>query len=138
MKALSIRQPWAWLIVNGYKPVENRTWRTRFVGRVFVQSGKTMTKADYEACRIFIDGFTNIELPGFDYLRPECGGIVGETRVFGCVEELDSPWFTGPFGFLLRDSRPLPFTPCRGALGFYSPEPLGDLGATSSFILHPS
>ncbi len=26
MKALSIRQPWAWLIVNGYKDVENRTW----------------------------------------------------------------------------------------------------------------
>ena len=24
LKAISIRQPWAWLIVNGYKDVENR------------------------------------------------------------------------------------------------------------------
>jgi hypothetical protein len=24
MRTLSIRQPWAWLIVNGFKPVENR------------------------------------------------------------------------------------------------------------------
>lgn len=27
MKALSVCQPWAWLIVHGYKRVENRTWR---------------------------------------------------------------------------------------------------------------
>ena len=26
-KALSIRQPWAWLIVNGIKDVENRSWK---------------------------------------------------------------------------------------------------------------
>ena len=26
MRVISIRQPWAWLIVNGYKDVENRTW----------------------------------------------------------------------------------------------------------------
>ena len=29
MKAISIRQPWAWLVVNGHKDVENRTWRTK-------------------------------------------------------------------------------------------------------------
>jgi ASCH domain-containing protein len=29
MKALSVRQPWAWLIVNGYKEVENRDWATK-------------------------------------------------------------------------------------------------------------
>lgn len=26
--ALSVQQPWAWLIVWGLKPVENRTWPT--------------------------------------------------------------------------------------------------------------
>lgn len=30
---LSIRQPWAWLIVNGYKDIENRTWPTHFRGK---------------------------------------------------------------------------------------------------------
>jgi hypothetical protein len=28
MKALSIKQPWAWLIVNGHKDIENRDWRS--------------------------------------------------------------------------------------------------------------
>ena len=31
--ALSIRQPWAWLIVNGYKDIENRDWKTHYRGR---------------------------------------------------------------------------------------------------------
>lgn len=30
MKALSFKQPWAWLICAGYKDVENRDW---FIGR---------------------------------------------------------------------------------------------------------
>jgi hypothetical protein len=34
MKIISIRQPWASLIVSGLKDVENRTWRTRYRGRV--------------------------------------------------------------------------------------------------------
>jgi len=33
MKALSILQPWAWLVVNGHKDIENRTWGTGFRGR---------------------------------------------------------------------------------------------------------
>lgn len=30
MAALSIRQPWAWLVVQGYKDIENRDWPTNF------------------------------------------------------------------------------------------------------------
>jgi hypothetical protein len=33
LKAISIRQPWAWLIVNGYKDVENRIWAANVRGR---------------------------------------------------------------------------------------------------------
>jgi hypothetical protein len=31
-KAISIRQPWAWLIVNSFKDVENRSWKTKYRG----------------------------------------------------------------------------------------------------------
>ena len=44
MKVLSIRQPWAWLIVNGYKDVENRTWaahRSMIGQRFLVHAGKS-------------------------------------------------------------------------------------------------
>jgi hypothetical protein len=29
MKVLVVRQPWAWLIVNGFKDIENRSWKTK-------------------------------------------------------------------------------------------------------------
>ena len=32
LPALSVRQPWAWLIVNGVKDIENRLWRTHHRG----------------------------------------------------------------------------------------------------------
>lgn len=54
--ALSIRQPWAWLIIHGGKDIENRTWPTRFRGRVAVHAGKGMTRDEYEAAMLFIAG----------------------------------------------------------------------------------
>jgi hypothetical protein len=32
MKVIVIRQPWAWLIVNGFKDIENRSWATGIAG----------------------------------------------------------------------------------------------------------
>jgi hypothetical protein len=118
--ALSIRQPWAWLIVNGHKDIENRTWPTRFRGRVLIHAGATMTRADYEACCLFIaDMRTSWRLPAYDVLRKECGGIVGEATVVDCVWKSASPWFVGDYGFELMGQRVLPFRPCKGALGFF-------------------
>jgi hypothetical protein len=38
--ALSIRQPWASLIVAGLKPVENRSWRVRYRGPLLIHAGQ--------------------------------------------------------------------------------------------------
>ena len=40
MKTLTVKQPWASLIVEGIKDVENRTWKTNFRGRVLIHAGK--------------------------------------------------------------------------------------------------
>lgn len=121
MKALSIRQPWAWLICNGGKDIENREWSTRFRGRFVVHAGKSMTKAEYGACVLFIASMrTEWRLPAYDILKQQCGGIVGEAEIIDCVTESSSPWFCGTFGFVLANARPLPFAPCNGALGFFN------------------
>lgn len=46
MKVLSIRQPWAWLIMTGLKDIENRTWNTDFRGRFAIHASK---KFDWDA-----------------------------------------------------------------------------------------
>lgn len=119
MMALSIRQPWAWLIVNGFKDIENRDWSTSRRGRFLVHAGKGMTKAEYEGCVDTIDyvGRRDIVLPTREVL--ERGGIVGSAVLVGCVSESESKWFFGRYGFQLEDGKPLPFVPLKGHLGFF-------------------
>lgn len=116
MKAISVRQPWAWLIVNGHKDIENRDWITRFRGQVLIHASKGMTRREYADVLVFARGM-GITLPAFDDL--ERGGIVGITTITDCVSASESPWFFGRFGFVLRDSRPLPLSPMKGQLGFF-------------------
>lgn len=117
---LSIRQPWAWLIVNGHKPVENRDWSTPFRGELLVHAGKTLTRAYYDEVATWVAPLLpeGTSLPPFEAL--ERGGIVGRVRVTDCVTRHPSPFFMGPYGFVMADPRPLPFVPVRGYLGFFN------------------
>lgn len=115
MKALSIRQPWAWLICFGGKDIENRCWGTRFRGAFLLHAAKGMTRAEYEDCADFAN------LPPYEKL--ERGGIVGVAHLVDCVTAHSSEWFNGPYGFVLAEVRALPFVACQGALGFFDVPP---------------
>lgn len=119
MKALSIRQPWAWLILNAGKDIENRTWRTNMRGRVLIHASKGMTRDEYEDADdpLWATGGLTIKLPPFEDL--ERGGIVGSVEIVDCVRQSDSPWYQGEWGFVLRNPKLLSFRPLRGALGFF-------------------
>lgn len=119
MKALSIRQPWAWLIINGGKDIENRTWPTKYRGQVLIHAAKGMTRAEYEDALdpLHASGGSVIDLPAFEDL--ERGGIVGSVEIVDCVRDSDSPWYMGAWGFVLRNPKPLTFQPLKGRLGFF-------------------
>jgi hypothetical protein len=116
--ALSIRQPWAWLILYAGKDIENRDWRTAQRGPFLIHASKGMTRDEY---RNGVDTLAEIrpdlQLPPFEDLPR--GGIVGSAVLADCVSESDSPWFFGFYGYVLRDATPLPFRPYKGALGFF-------------------
>jgi hypothetical protein len=114
VKALSIRQPYAWLIVNGIKDIENRTWATSYRGPVLIHAGKTYAKRDHK------DDFSMYHERGFPAQRESMlGGIVGVATITGCVSKSASPWWIGPYGFTLTDAQACPLVPCLGALGFF-------------------
>lgn len=124
MKALSILQPWAWLIVHGHKPVENRTWSTSFRGEFLVHAGKKWgpeQRRDY--MWVLANTDVGLDLPPMYAFENEIGflrgGVVGQARVVDCVQAMDSVWFSGPYGFVLADAKPLPFVSYRGQLGFF-------------------
>jgi hypothetical protein len=118
MKAISIRQPWAWLILHGGKDIENRTWKTNFRGRVLIHAAKGMKREEYEVSnKIALSINPRIVLPAFDELKR--GGIIGHIEIIDCLQQDGSSWFTGPYGFKLIDPLPKPFLPLKGALGFF-------------------
>ena len=118
LPTLSIRQPWAWLIVNGFKDIENRDWPTRFRGDFLVHAGKVFDDMSLKEI-INYYGLESVDPAGAELHR---GGIVGRSKIVDCVSESRSKWFHGQYGFVLRESRPLPFQPCRGRLGFFMSE----------------
>lgn len=123
MKALSIRQPWAWLIVNGWKDVENRTWWCGYRGPLLIHASKGMTRNEYADCFWYVDGLSlppPVVIPAFDDLIR--GAVVGSVVMVGCVSHSTSPWFEGPYGFELTEPKafaPQEVWPARGSLGIF-------------------
>jgi hypothetical protein len=126
MLALSIRQPWAWMIIHGGKDIENRNWSTRVRGRILVHAAKGMTRLEWAEAWSFAHGSgasPKAVEAGITFENIERGGIVGSVEIVDCIE--DSPaarrsrWFMGRCGFVLRDPQPGPFVPWRGALQFF-------------------
>jgi len=135
MFCLSIRQPWAWLLIRpdltdpkeraaarvrrAVKDIENRRWpiprSMRLPFRCAIHAGKTLSKWCYED---EVDEWPEISFPPFAGFQ--LGGIIGTVTITACVTEYDSPWFEGPFGFVLADPRPCAFVPWTGRLGFFN------------------
>jgi hypothetical protein len=105
IKALSIKQPYPHHIFHDGKDVENRDWPTRVRGWVIVHAGVSKTE-------LFM------ELP--EHAAMPRGGVVGMMRITDCVEQMDSTWFFGRYGFVIGEAFPLPLIPYKGALSFFN------------------
>ena len=117
LKAISIRQPWAWLVANGHKEIENRIWATHIRGPVLIHAGLSMS--DFTVYELdSIKKEYRVKVP----LKLHTGGIVGVAEIVDCVEKHRSKWFDGPYGWVLANARPLPFRSCLGKLKFFEPD----------------
>lgn len=105
IKSLSIKQPYPHYIFHDGKDVENRDWPTKGRGWFIVHAGVSKSELDK-------DDEHEMAMPR--------GGVVGMARIVDCVREMESRWFFGKFGFVLRDAFPLPLIACRGQLGFFN------------------
>ena len=125
--ALSIKQPWAALLVHGLKQVEIRTWKTRRRGRVLIHAGKSPDTRP--------EAWQWITTPILQEAAQLRGGIVGTAELIDCIHySTDSTfqadherhrnapeWFLpqGLYGFVFQAARPLPFLPCPGNTVFF-------------------
>lgn len=72
MKVLTIKQPWASLIVNGYKKYEFRSWRTNYRGKILIHAGMNLEK----------DMLYRFKDYNLEYIK---GAIIGEAEIVDCI-----------------------------------------------------
>jgi hypothetical protein len=118
LPALSVRQPWAWLIVSGLKDIENRPRRTHYRGPLLIHAGLSLESYNEENVA-WLNQKYGIHIPK----ELHTGGIVGIVDVVDCVANHKSEWFIkGNFGWVIANQRRLDFRPCKGALGIFRPK----------------
>ncbi len=118
MRALTVRQPWAWAIAQGYKDIENRSWKPR------LERGDVLAIHAARATPDWDDVQRVRKLIGRRGLVPEafdCGCVVAVVRYDGTVEVSRSRWFGGPVGWLLGGAKALRSpVDCNGQLGLWT------------------
>lgn len=121
MKALSFRQPWAELVLQGRKTMDLRTYNTHYRGRLAIHASQT---AEVEKC------WENELNP--DNL--DAGGIVGTIELVDVIpldeaayqEHMDAHlagrrWREGLYGWVLARPERLPeFVPARGRTNLFN------------------
>lgn len=73
MKVLTIKQPWASLIIEGYKRFEFRSWKTKYRGELLIHAGKSIDKEAYERLKGYLT-----EMP--------LGKIIGKVELTNCIK----------------------------------------------------
>lgn len=112
--ALSLRQPWADLVVNGIKDIENRSRPTRFRGRLLIHASK---KVEWERVEKY---YKLLGLASPEDYQPVVGALLGWTEIIDCVQTHRSRFFFGPYGYVLRNSQRLVVpVPWKGSLGMF-------------------
>lgn len=128
--ALSIKQPWAALLVHGLKTIEVRRWPTTKRGRILIHAGRIPDTRPV--------AWAHVPPHLADEVR-RCGGIVGAARLVGCQAYRDAEsftaeqalhlndpsWFAGPvlYGFSFVEAEVLPFRACPGWFRFFEVGP---------------
>ena len=74
MKTLTIKQPWATLIMQGYKRFEFRSWQTKYRGDLLIHAGKGIDKETMKRLVKYLPE----ELP--------YGKILGKVKLVDCIK----------------------------------------------------
>ena len=96
MKTLSVRQPWASLLVSGLKDIENRTWAPNYKGRILIHASSTKVPKNFADRTIFNvnNEIENEQMFGNfpEHEDLEYSAIIGYVTVNGDGDDSTSVW----------------------------------------------
>ena len=124
--ALSLKQPWAALLVSGRKTIEIRSWATRVRGRILIHAARVPDRRP-EAWALVDEELRTLAAFG--------GGVIGYATLTGCIiyrtlaafkadraKHLNDPeWIASVrYGFTFADPMVVPFRPLKGNVRFFT------------------
>ncbi|MEH1918274.1 ASCH domain-containing protein [Nostoc sp.] len=118
MKAISVRQPWAWGIIYSIKNIENRGWPINYRGDILIHAAKKCTKKEYEIVSIFFQRM-GVSIPELKSLRR--GQVIGVVTIVDCrFSQVASGWrMAGQYHWKLENPREITPIPYIGRLGIF-------------------
>jgi hypothetical protein len=123
MKALSVKNPWAYLIIYGGKDIENRTWEIKYRGPILIHASKTSDLYAYSylssvETRLFHPMF--LDEKKVKEIQDSNGCILGSVELCACLQNSDSRWAEkGLWHWVLKDPKPCKPIPVKGSLGIW-------------------
>lgn len=128
---LTIHGPWAWAIMAGIKPLENRTWATHYRGPLAIHAGLSEASEAEALETLTALGYAD-QIPQ-DWPRGVLLGIVDLVAVTPpdaaderTAAQASSPFAAGPVVWHLENPRRLATPlPCRGQQGLFQVDPSG-------------
>jgi predicted transcriptional regulator len=119
MKALSLKQPFAELVISGKKKIELRRWNTKFRGEFYVHASKI---PDKEAMKRFgFEGLpTGVILGKVTLIDVKKYSTKKEHTADRNLHLASSVW--GEYGFVLENPKRITPIPLKGKLGFWNYE----------------
>lgn len=129
MKALTIRQPWASLIVTGAKDIENRSWKTSYRGPLLIHAGMKFEQEGLDSILLDVRRAVDVYMsrPRQEIQLPR-GAIIGTVDLVDIVRDSASPWAEpDQFHWVLANAREMTPEPARGMLGLWEHGPRAQL-----------
>ncbi len=99
VRVLTVREPWASLIVTGQKNCENRSRYFGHRGPLLIHASASLTREYYDtACMWVVHNVvrfhgTVVTFPTFAECKANCGRIIGGCEVGSCYRTSESFWF---------------------------------------------
>jgi hypothetical protein len=91
-RVLSIKNPWAYLIVSGIKDVENRSWKTNYRGKLLIHSTQTPIKFNTYDELFTTDQIKSIKEYNINFNKLFNSAIIGESELVDCIQNSNSIW----------------------------------------------
>jgi ASCH domain len=120
LKCLSLKQPFAELVIDGRKTIETRTWNTNFRGEFLIHSSKAIDKDSAKKLNIDCHRLTTGALVGRAFLYDVKKYRNRKEYVADQSKHLSDNFSQPKYGFFLKDARKLDKPiPLVGKLGFF-------------------